>query len=279
MALFGRRKPGFSKEVEMKPEEIIDYFSDEVDPAINKALDNPKLEKLQYAAKAAEVSDALGEVKLPKGIDETPAEEAKPDILDYLESLPDVEDPFPPSEPEEVVTEPQQTDAQILADYIRDRSGHALLTAKSLLLKEDENMAELLSQMAEDETCSDIRTIDGQKDSYFYADTRMTNNYAMIAVLVEEKDVPLTIARMARFNCKTYPSPTPIYYFQKHPYYLTKPQIDQAMRILEQTPDFADIKWFHTESGNVLYFYSEQHMTRKYAYALAEGVESGEGDA
>ena len=46
MALFGRRKPGFSKEVELKPEEIPGEFSDALDPAVNKDLDNPKAEKL-----------------------------------------------------------------------------------------------------------------------------------------------------------------------------------------------------------------------------------------
>ena len=54
MALFGRRKPGFSKEVELKPSEIPGEFSDALDPAVNKELDNPKLEKkeLQEAAES-----------------------------------------------------------------------------------------------------------------------------------------------------------------------------------------------------------------------------------
>ena len=46
MALFGRRKPGFSKEVELKPSEIPGEFSDALDPAVNKELDNPKVEKI-----------------------------------------------------------------------------------------------------------------------------------------------------------------------------------------------------------------------------------------
>ena len=39
MALFGRRKPGFAKEVELKPSEIPGEFSDALDPAVDKALD------------------------------------------------------------------------------------------------------------------------------------------------------------------------------------------------------------------------------------------------
>lgn len=45
MALFGRRKPGFSKEVKLNPDEIPGEFSDALDPAVNRELDNPKAEK------------------------------------------------------------------------------------------------------------------------------------------------------------------------------------------------------------------------------------------
>ena len=42
MALFGRRKPGFSKEVKLNPDEIPGEFSDALDPAVNRELDNPR---------------------------------------------------------------------------------------------------------------------------------------------------------------------------------------------------------------------------------------------
>ena len=59
MALFGRRKPGFSKEVSMKPSEIPGEFSDALDPAVNKELDNPKLGKaeMQDRDQAAQVTE------------------------------------------------------------------------------------------------------------------------------------------------------------------------------------------------------------------------------
>ena len=41
--LFGRRKPGFAKEVELRPEDISDEFSDRNDPA--RQDQNPKFEK------------------------------------------------------------------------------------------------------------------------------------------------------------------------------------------------------------------------------------------
>ena len=114
MALFGRRKPGFSKEVKLNPDEIPGEFSDALDPAVNRELDNPKAEKRILQESAEKVIN--GEKGAPDG--------DKPDILDYLESLPDVEDPFPPSEPEEEapVEETPKRPGQILADYIRRRS-------------------------------------------------------------------------------------------------------------------------------------------------------------
>ena len=46
MALFGRRKPGFSKEVELKPGEIPGEFSDALDPAVNGGKLKPVIEDL-----------------------------------------------------------------------------------------------------------------------------------------------------------------------------------------------------------------------------------------
>ena len=84
MALFGRRQPGFSKEVELKPSEIPGEFSDALDPAVNRELDNPKTEKHEKQEAAENVISGA----------------EKPDIFDYMQSLPEVEDPFPPSAPE-----------------------------------------------------------------------------------------------------------------------------------------------------------------------------------
>ena len=67
MALFGRRKPGFAKEVELKPSEIPDHFSDALDPAVNKELDNPKLEKKELQAAAAAVTSPREKPAAPFG--------------------------------------------------------------------------------------------------------------------------------------------------------------------------------------------------------------------
>ena len=127
------------------------------------------------------------------------------------------------------------------------------------------------------ESCKDIVTVKGQKDEYFYSDEVMANNYAMIAMLVYEKNLPYTVAHMVRFNCKTYPAPTPLYHFMRSPYSYTKTQLEQVLRVFASDEAYQDIKT-HVTWNNVTYMYSEQHMDFKYARALAEYAETDEGD-
>ncbi|MDO4483949.1 MAG: hypothetical protein Q4C54_05820 [Clostridia bacterium] len=265
--LFGRRKPGFAKEVD-KTEEVVDYFCDANDPAMNRQADNPKQEKAEIIAAADAVMN--GEA--------APAEE-KVNLLDYMESLPEVNDPFPASE-DPMIESPEEhkaqlKDGEILAEFVRERSANGLITAKKPLMKEDENMPAMLEEMFSLESCADIKEVKGNKDEYLYSDENMANNYAMIAMLVEEKDIARTMAHMIRFNAKTYPAPTPLYYFQKTPYNYTMPQIQNALRAIRSNPDTQDIKSYTTHN-NIEYLYPEGIMSFKYARALAEDAETDE---
>ncbi|MBQ8620285.1 MAG: hypothetical protein IJ418_22635 [Clostridia bacterium] len=274
MSLFGRRKPGFSKEVELRPEDISEEFSDRNDPARQDA--NPKTEKKEMAAQAQAVMDGTA-------VSGTKKEEAPVDVFEYMESLPEVEDPFTPSEEpmiEDPNAEPDYTEmkpCEILANYIRERTKAVQLTPKKPLAEEEPQLDELLAEMKELESCADIRSVKGNKDEYFYSSDIMANNYAMIAMLVLEKDIARTVAHMVRFNCKTYPSPTPLYYFMRSPYNYTKPQLDQAWRVIQRTEDMKDIKIVDSFNG-VSYLYSEDVMSFKYARALADNGEAGEAD-
>lgn len=105
MALFGRRKPGFSKEVTLKPEDISDEFSDRNDPAMMRNS-NPKTEKAEMAARAQAVMDGTAKPareesdvsSIPEDLAQAAAARGETvDLFDYLDSLPDVEDPFPPA--------------------------------------------------------------------------------------------------------------------------------------------------------------------------------------
>lgn len=194
----------------------------------------------------------------------------KPELMEYLASLPDAEDPFAGIEPE---TEPEEekplTEAQKLAAYIRLRSQAACLTGKAALKEEIENLDALIEECGEDDTCRDIRTVHGNKDVYYYSSESMSDNYAKIASLVEEKNLPETIAQMVRFNCKTYPVPTPWSYFNKHPYFATDPQLERAKEVLYSDERYKDIRLFENSQGK-RFFYADSIMSERYARALAE---------
>lgn len=163
----------------------------------------------------------------------------------------------------------------LLADFIRKRSMGSLLTSRKSLLEEDQTIEETIEIMAAEEDTQDIVSIHSDKDIYYYSTEHMSDNYAMIAMLVEEKDLSRTIAEMVRWNCKTYPCPTPIYYFHKKPYSCADDEIDIALTHLTKDEKYKDIGELYT-GNNVRYFYSTLHMTEKYAKALAESTEEGE---
>ncbi len=266
MALFGRRKPGFSKEVELKPSEIPGEFSDALDPAVNKELDNPKLEKRELQQAAENVMAGTGAEK-------------KQDIFEYMQSLPEVEDPFPPSGPEpELPPEPEKTKAQLLADFIRERCKSALITPKQLIAKDEPDIEALLAEMAADETCRDILTVTGHKDVYYYSEELMAHNYAKIAMLTLEKDDARTVAEMVRFNCKAFPTPTPVYYFARQPFFLDKERMQAVIAQMKTDPDYQDIREVTADVNGELYLFSIDLMSEKYARALANGAESREAD-
>ena len=266
MSLFGRRKPGFSKEVELKPDEIPAEFSDALDPAMNRSAVPPEPEK-QEPPSAAEHAP------------ETPETPEKPDLFDYLQSLPDVEDPFPPSGPEsEAPPEPERTKAQLLADFIRERCRSALITPRMLIARDEEDVEALLDEMFRDETCGDIRSVQGQKDLYFYSDELMANNYAKIAMLTLEKDDARTVAEMVRFNCRAFPTPTPVYYFARQPFFLDREKMKSVIAQMKENPAYQDIRECAAAINGEPYLYSADLMSEKYAKALANGAESREAD-
>lgn len=278
--LFGRRKPGFAKEVELKPEDISDEFSDLNDPARQDA--NPKTEKKEMGDRAQAVIDGTAVSAAAQ------AEEGaqKVDIFDYMDSLPEVEDPFTPSEnpmiedpnaEKEPEDAPERPQGEVLAEYIRERTRAVQLTPKKPLAEEEPELDAILSEMQGLESCKDIRSVKGQKDEYFYSDEIMANNYAMMAMLVYEKDLPHTIAQIVRHNCKIYPAPTPKEYFTRHPFSYTYPQIDHALHMIEKNEAYKDIKTLETWTKET-YLYSEDIMSYKYAYALADDAVTGEGD-
>ena len=190
--------------------------------------------KQQAAEAAPEAAEAPA---VPEGTD---AADAKPELLDFLAAAPDAEnDPYADQPTKTAPELPELTPAQQLAGYIRSRSAAALVTAHAQLASEVENADELLAQMPQDPQCEDIVSRTGAKDTYYYSSANMSDNYAMIAQLIEDRDLCVMFAEMVRFNARIYPSATPLRYFL-------------------------------TNNQNERFLFSTQYLTRRYAKAISD---------
>ena len=226
-------------------------------------------ETAELAAKqAAEAAPEAAEAA-PEAAEAAQPDAAKPELLDFLAGEPEAEnDPFADQPTKTAPELPELTPAQELAGYIRARSAAALLTPHALLLEEVENADELLAQMPADPQCTDIVTRAGAKDTYYYSNANMSDNYAMIAQLIEDKDLCVMFAEMVRFNARIYPSATPLKYFQRSPYGLAPEVIEQTWKAMQENPEYADIEEL-TNNQNERFLFSTKHLTRRYAKAIS----------
>ena len=304
--LFGRRKPGYTTTVDANadPEQVVL----DLQKAEMAAKKKPKAEVFDInaasetarrlketgstfdgaAAKAGEdviavVERETGELAAKQAAEnasapaETPAETApdtdsaaKPELLDFLAAAPEAEnDPYADQPTQTAPELPELTPAQELAGYIRSRSAAAQVTSHALLVTEVENADELLAQMPQDPQCEDIVVRAGAKDTYYYSNANMSDNYAMIAQLIEDEDLCVMFAEMVRFNARIYPSATPLRYFQRSPYGLAPEEIEQTWKTMQGRPEFADIEEL-TNNQNERFLFSTQHLTRRYAKAISD---------
>ena len=224
--LFGRRKPGYTTTVDgsVDPEQAVQ----ELQKAELAAKKKPKAEVFDIdaasetarrlketgstfdgsAAKTGE--DVIAAVErettelaakqaaeaAPEAAEAAQPDAAKPELLDFLAGEPEAEnDPFADQPTKTAPELPELTPAQELAGYIRARSAAALITPHALLLEEVENADELLAQLPADPQCTDIVSRAGAKDTYYYSNANMSDNYAMIAQLIEDKDLCVMFRR------------------------------------------------------------------------------------
>lgn len=203
--------------------------------------------------------------------------EEKQDLIEYLKSLPDVEDTLPPfPEEEEPVEEPELSPAEQLANLIRQASARSRLVTKTQITQEIEQGEILLTAMAMMNSCQDIRSTSGKTETYYYSSKVMTDNFAMIATLVAEEDNPATLVQMVRFHAEKYPAATPFTYFYEYPYSWTPEQFALALEQVKATPAYADIVEVHAYDGTP-FLISTLYVTERYGKALADfGQESTE---
>lgn len=304
--LFGRRKPGYTTTVDANadPEQVVL----DLQKAEMAAKKKPKAEVFDInaasetarrlketgstfdgaAAKAGEdviavVERETDELAAKQAAEnapapaETPAEAApdtdsaaKPELLDFLAAAPEAEnDPYADQPTQTAPELPELTPAQQLAGYIRSRSAAAQVTSHALLVTEVENADELLAQMPQDPQCEDIVVRAGAKDTYYYSNANMSDNYAMIAQLIEDEDLCVMFAEMVRFNARIYPSATPLRYFRRSPYGLSPEEVEQTWKAMQGKPEFSDIEEL-TNNQNERFLFSTQYLTRRYAKAISD---------
>ena len=304
--LFGRRKPGYTTTVDANadPEQVVL----DLQKAEMAAKKKPKAEVFDInaasetarrlketgstfdgaAAKAGEdviavVERETGELAAKQAAEnasapaETPAETApdtdsaaKPELLDFLAAAPEAEnDPYADQPTQTAPELPELTPAQELAGYIRSRSAAAQVTSHALLVTEVENADELLAQMPQDPQCEGIVARAGAKDTYYYSNANMSDNYAMIAQLIEDEDLCVMFAEMVRFNARIYPSATPLRYFRRSPYGLSPEAVEQTWKAMQGKPEFSDIEEL-TNNQNERFLFSTQYLTRRYAKAISD---------
>jgi len=210
----------------------------------------------------------LSRLNIPEG--------EKPDLFEYLVSQPESEVEFPPFTAEEKekpapVPEEKVEDAsqqpEALAEFIRTRAKAAQITPFAMMLSNNKTVAEVLEKLSKDETFRDIVQIKGEKDSYYYSNKNMTEYFANIAVLVEEKNFTRTLAEMVRRHSKDL-ALTPIRHFLNYPYFYSKPQLDQISKDAKANPEYEDIN--DLEIDGLVYFYSTQFIPHGVATSLAE---------
>lgn len=305
--LFGRRKPGYTTTVDgaADPEQVVldlqkaemaakkkpkaEVFSIDAasetarrlketgstfDGSAAKAGEDVmavvERETSELAAKQQAAESAPEAVEAPAVPEGTDAADAKPELLDFLAAAPDAEnDPYADQPTKTAPELPELTPAQQLAGYIRSRSAAALVTAHAQLASEVENADELLAQMPQDPQCEDIVSRTGAKDTYYYSSANMSDNYAMIAQLIEDRDLCVMFAEMVRFNARIYPSATPLRYFRRSPYDLTQEAIEQTWQAMQGRPEYADIEEL-TNNQHERFLFSTKHLTRRYAKAISD---------
>ena len=85
-------------------------------------------------------------------------------------------------------------------------------------------------------------------------------------------------AEMVRFNCKAFPTPTPVYYFARQPFFLNRERMKAIIAQMKTDPSYQDIRECEAAINGEPYLYSIDLMSEKYAKALANGAEAREAD-
>lgn len=176
-----------------------------------------------------------------------------------------------------LVEEETPSPDDVIADYIRTCSdnGHIVaylsFLAAPFSVPEDALQA-IFERFAEQPDYHDIMIIEGKQDNYIYSTQNMANNYANTLVLLIEQDSCKVIAEAVRFECRVYPRPYKKQMLRYMPYCFSDEQIDAALVLMQDDPDYQDIQPV-LASNDEPYLFSTQSMSYGKAKGLCEWFE------
>jgi len=202
----------------------------------------------------------------------------KPDLFDYLASLPDAEEdgtapnlaqneaePEAGEESNAQTEETPENKLETLVEIIRYRAKAAHITPLAFL--KEEGLTDALEELPNDEANKDIVCIKGDKDSYYYSNTIMTDSFANIAVRVEEKNDAMTLAHCVRER-SAYPALTYSTFFDGYPFNFSPAQMEAIKGVIKTDPAYADIQVITLFCAE--FFYSTLHIKPEIANYLAD---------
>lgn len=187
------------------------------------------------------------------------------------------------AEQENIEIEAEETEKDkitLIGEFIREKSSECKLSNAEDLLEEPfslevDEVLTVIDELKEREEFKDIYSIKGEKVIYLFSDKYISNNYAKMMILVEEKDLLKLVAETVRFDSKAYPRPTDSKLFSYNPFKLSEEEFNEALNQLKTKPQYSDIKETRA-SNNALYLYSDTFLSKPHADSLAEWIAVGQ---
>ena len=118
----------------------------------------------------------------------------------------------------------------------------------------------------------ELAVVKGKKDTYVYWGPIMTQQYAKLDALLEDKDILATIASVVRSDSKLYPRPTPVEKLKGYPFKFSEDEILGAAARMNMEEKYADIGMISASNGTRA-LYSSRSLSKAYAEALYEASE------
>jgi len=174
-------------------------------------------------------------------------------------------------------TQVEKTKIQLTIEHIRKISAEGkLMRFEELRLEpislENEEIAQFVDTLNNNHDYSDIKTIKGSADAYYYSSKGMTEGYAKIAARIEDKDILRTIAETVRSDSRVYPRPTDLVMFYAPPFHYSKEEVRDSIKRMKEVDEYRDIQESKASNG-VVYIYSNNFLSKAHADSLTEYIE------